>query len=116
MAKTFVQMAFVPRINYGESTDICQGTRLGTLILQKSVYTQPKNAGHICLHYLSQLKCSPPSPLLINSSFFEKESLLLKNLLQPSKVTLLFLLLEISSRDHSSTPWATCVIVVRHGS
>lgn len=35
LAETFVQMSFVPVINYGESTDICQHAGLRILVLQK---------------------------------------------------------------------------------
>lgn len=67
MAYIFVQVAFVPGINYGEPTDICQDTGLGTLVLQKHpTITQPMKTGHLCLFYLSSL--SSAYQYLIHSS------------------------------------------------
>lgn len=116
MAKISVQMAFVPGINYGESTDICQGRGFGTLRFSKaSDYTQPKSKGNLCLFYLSPLGFSLPSFLLINTLFILPEkSLLLQNIVPgfPDSHCLFFL--NLYPELICLFPAPPCVMVVVH--
>lgn len=89
-------MAFVSRINYGESTDTCQGTRLGPLILQKcpSILNQRMRDLFACFISPNWNALLIHLCLLIVCSFFEKGVPSSEKPSQPSKITLLFLLSE----------------------
>lgn len=73
LAKTFLQMAFVPGINYEESTDICQGTGLGTLVLQKRPTVYNQRIRDIFAYFLSPNwnALRLPFCLLMGYSFFK---------------------------------------------
>lgn len=118
MAKSFVQVAFVLGINYGESTDICQGTGLGTLVLQMGLTTRNQRIREVFAYFLSPSwnalllfsVCQYP----VHSS--RKESPSLKKSSQASQIPTASSSLSICLEPIHLFPGPPYVIVVTHES